>query len=80
MFENAECEIPLVEKALYERISDKYAFSQLCREHGIGTPKEYSDLSVIDIPCVAKPKKCFSTDGSALIPVIIHTDEDLRPF
>ncbi|MCQ8130089.1 hypothetical protein, partial [Methylomonas rivi] len=56
LFHDLSCEIPLVEKKLYEEISNKYSFGKTCEKHNIKTPRQY-DFSNITIPCVAKPKK-----------------------
>lgn len=72
--------VPLVNNDLYERISDKYSFSLLCKECRIDVPDEY--ISPIDVnkQFVAKPKKYFSRNGIALSPVLVLSPEDKDSF
>jgi predicted ATP-grasp superfamily ATP-dependent carboligase len=79
-FKNIGCEIPLVNTALYESISDKLAFSKICNSYGIRVPEEYADHASLNLPCVAKPKKYTAADGSTHSPVLIYTEEDLDRF
>lgn len=62
-FEKHGCEIPLVSKTIYELISDKKAFSELCKKSNIFVPEEYDDASKAKIPFVAKPKNYFNEQG-----------------
>ena len=59
-FESLNCSVPLVEKLLYEQISDKYSFSLLCKSEGFLIPAEYPQPKDITFPVVAKPKEYFS--------------------
>jgi predicted ATP-grasp superfamily ATP-dependent carboligase len=79
-FNEIRCEIPLVDRDLYEAISDKYSFGELCSRNGICTPKvlEFDEINIL--PVVAKPKKYFSTVGKALSPIIIHNSQELKSF
>lgn len=80
-FENLGCVIPLVNKELYELISDKKSFGLYCNKNGILTPKEFNINHRIDYPCVAKPKKYFSSiTDEILTPVIIHKEIDFEIF
>jgi len=80
IFYDFNCEIPLVEKNLYEKISDKYSFSRICEKHYIQTPKQYFFSNIV-MPCVAKPKEYRSkTSGKVLKPVIILNNNDLDIF
>jgi predicted ATP-grasp superfamily ATP-dependent carboligase len=74
--------IPLVEKDLYNEISDKLSFSILCKENGLKIPDEYSDPDKLSFPFAAKPKKYFSSDNTkkTLSPLIIDTREKLQLF
>jgi predicted ATP-grasp superfamily ATP-dependent carboligase len=74
------CEVPLVDRALYETISDKYLFGRVCEKNGIAVPKEYSGAGRTRLPCVAKPKKYFSGKGLVYEPVIIYTREEMEMF
>lgn len=75
------CEIPVAGKELYEAISDKICFRELCSRSGINVPKEliFEDISVL--PVVAKPKKYYSSrTGKALSPIIIEEPRELTLF
>jgi predicted ATP-grasp superfamily ATP-dependent carboligase len=59
-FEAINCVIPLIDKDLYEKLSDKYAFCRLCEQHAITIPKESPNMEELVVPFVAKPKTYFT--------------------
>ena len=72
-FEKLGCIIPLVEKKIYELISDKYSFGELCFKNEILLPKEIDLCKEIKFPIVAKPRKYLSNiNNEALYPIIIE--------
>ncbi|MDR0502466.1 MAG: ATP-grasp domain-containing protein [Treponema sp.] len=72
--------IPLCNKTLYEIVSDKYFFGNLCKENGIPVPAEYNE-NAVEFPCVIKPRKYFSGNGSvAESPEIIFSINDYNKF
>jgi predicted ATP-grasp superfamily ATP-dependent carboligase len=74
------CVIPLVEKKLYENISDKYKFRNLCNTFDIIIPAEY-DWEGVSLPCVAKPRAYYGKNTNRILkPVIIKTSNDLDDF
>jgi len=80
-FEKYGCEIPLVENKLYNLVSNKQSFGNICKINNILTPGEFSSLAKIKYPCVAKPKKYFSeTTGKILSPIIILNETALITF
>jgi len=80
-FKKLKCIIPLVHKDLYEQISNKYSFSRLCEQHDIQIPQEFSIEDKFIFPCVAKPKKYFSsTTGESLYPIIIKNKSEFNAF
>lgn len=79
-FEALGCIIPLVEKKLYETISDKYAFAALCAENGIFVPSDVDIDTGFEGKLVAKPKTYFSSDGKVYCPVFIDSPESLEAF
>jgi len=80
IFSGLGCTIPLIQKSLYEDISNKYSFGQICEKYGIKTPKEFSVLS-FDVPCVAKPKQyCGEVSKQILKPVLILTETQKENF
>lgn len=71
--------VPLVEKEVYEAVSDKFSFGELCRNYGIVVPSEipFDDVA---LPVVAKPKRyCFSSSVQHK-PLLIYTKEELEKF
>ena len=79
-FKKINCVFPTVSKKLYETISDKYSFSQLCKKYNINIPEEYTSINNINFPVVAKPKKYFAKDKNIYSPQIIYNKKDLKKF
>jgi hypothetical protein len=70
--------IGLCERKIYEKISDKYSFSDLCENKGIAIPKEYKELPQ-EVPFVIKPKSyAQSFDEVNEKPLLVKTQEDLE--
>lgn len=80
LFSEINVEIPIVDRDLYVKISDKESFGRLCQSYGIPVPGEYSSLESAVLPCVAKPKKYTSLNGGVYSPVLLHTSEDVEEF
>jgi len=72
--------IPLVNLNLYQKISDKEKFTQLCDDNNITTPSAYNSLNSNHLPIVAKPKKYQNTLGKALKPILIFDKKSLTDF
>jgi len=80
-FEDLNCTIPIVENYLYNKISDKYSFAELCIKNDILVPKEIKLDKNISFPYVAKPKQYYSIKtGRALSPVIISDQQEHNNF
>ena len=80
VFENMNCIVPLVNKKLYKKVSDKKSFGELCKKHLITTPREYTIENIV-IPCVAKPKTYVGDISKKILkPVIIKTEDELKQF
>lgn len=71
--------VPLVNKDLYEQISDKYSFGKLCLSAGIPVPEEYQSIPN-EFPFVAKPKNYASIQKRQLKPYLIYCEADLINF
>lgn len=71
--------VPLVSKELYEKISDKYSFGQLCLSYGIPVPDEQK-YRPETFPFVAKPRSYASIQKRQLKPYLIFTPKDLADF
>ena len=78
--EKEGCEIPLVGKDLYEKISDKYKFRNICIENGILVPDEYENVEFAKLPFVAKPKEYASKEGKSHKPMLVFEEEDRKSF
>ena len=72
--------IPLVGESIYQKISDKYAFRDLCDKSGLTVPKVYENTDVLVPPYVLKPRKYFSPDGAVQFKpqLILTQDQHLR--
>lgn len=71
--------VPLVDEALYTRLSDKAAFSALCSQHGIAVPAVYPTLPA-QAPFVAKPRCYLGSDGRSHKPQLIADAADRAAF
>jgi len=71
--------VPLVEKAIYEQVTNKAAFSAYCRKNGLQAPNRYTQMALKHIPFVAKPKKNI-TNGKTLYPYLIFNEEIFNYF
>jgi predicted ATP-grasp superfamily ATP-dependent carboligase len=72
--------LPLVDIALYEKISDKYSFGILCKNHNIQVPEEFQNEKIIRVPCVAKPIRYSSKSNKVYNPVLILNEYDKKTF
>ena len=79
-FKELHCELPLVDKSLYEMVSDKYAFGKVCFKSDITVPLHSDKIDDFVLPFVAKPKKYVSENGKIYSPEIIQTIEALEAF
>ncbi|WCO01140.1 hypothetical protein [Psychroserpens ponticola] len=73
--------VPLTDEKLYQEVSDKYSFCELCEKNDIRIPKEYRSIDEANIPFVAKPKQYF-IDGKITNekPVLIMNKGDYESF
>lgn len=71
LFGEINCSMPVVNRNLYEQISDKEPFSALCAENDILIPKEFKKYAEVLVPFVAKPKKYLAGDGKSYSPVLV---------
>lgn len=77
-FEENNITIPLVDKSLYETISDKYRYNSICKDHGLAVPEEI-DKSEPSFPLVAKPKQYFNGEGKVQSkPLFAYSQKDLE--
>lgn len=79
ILEEAGAIIPLCDKKLYQVISDKLSFSDLCRSYGIDIPEEMI-WDKVKIPFVAKPKRYEALEGTDLRPCLIMNEQWKKDF
>ena len=71
--------VPLVNKDLYELISNKYSFGEMCAQKGMKVPNEVAlSGEELNYPIVAKPI-CYSSIN-AISPVIINQQSEMLEF
>lgn len=73
-------QIPLVDLSLYERISDKIKFVDLCRSYCIEVPGTYEKIDRVSLPMVAKPRNYYTRKGYSPKPQILQSAEDVDQF
>lgn len=74
-FEHYNIYIPLVDKKLYEEISDKESFRNLCEKYSLPVTNRYENKDNIKYPCVLKPRKYGSSAGK---PKVIYNKSELN--
>lgn len=78
IFHKLRIKIPLIPPPLYDRLSDKSSFRDMCIEYGLPTTKVYSTLDSIEYPCVLKPHTYWSYSGKPI--VILNSGQIPRDF
>lgn len=76
-FKAGNIKIKLINKELYEKISDKFSFSEMCENNGIKVPYIYKNYNDIKYPIIAKPKSYFDYIGK---PKKISNKKDFENF
>lgn len=71
--------VPLVDEALYRRVSDKQAFSELCAARGIAVPAVF-DGPPDTLPFVAKPRHYLSASSGRVKPWLVTTPAERAQF
>ncbi|EED30712.1 conserved hypothetical protein [gamma proteobacterium NOR5-3] len=74
--------VPLVEKHLYELISDKKPFAEICRDMGQGVllPQDIEWGAPYLYPFVAKPIRYAGSEGGAERPIIFESEQQFIGF
>ncbi|QIK80345.1 hypothetical protein G7069_01245 [Lysobacter sp. HDW10] len=73
------CEIPLVRKELYLKLSEKRSATDLFEAEGFRVPKEIESTRLTP-PIVAKPKSNRSTNGVSNYPHLLLNGQELEKF
>lgn len=76
-FQARGADVPLVDRDIYARVTNKWSFRALCEGAGVGVPP-LVDPAAGRYPFVAKPRTNITADGQSLYPVLIYTDDDWR--
>jgi predicted ATP-grasp superfamily ATP-dependent carboligase len=71
--------VPLAQRPIYETVSDKFAFGELCRAHGIDVPQELPTAPAT-FPYVAKPRTYASARLAQIKPYLIYSSEQHQRF
>lgn len=71
--------VPLVDEALYERISDKQSFSEMCVASGIPVPAVFDEVPT-HLPFVAKPRRYLAASNAQIKPQLIFTAAERSAF
>lgn len=71
--------VPLVDEALYLRISDKQAFAEMCAARGIPVPMTFEGLPQ-QLPFVAKPRHYLAAASGQVKPYLIFTPDERERF
>jgi predicted ATP-grasp superfamily ATP-dependent carboligase len=69
----------LVHADIYELVSDKIRFNDLCKQYEIQVPFEYESIPEIT-PFVIKPKTYFGSDNTISTPYIVFDKADLPEY
>lgn len=69
--------IPLVDKKLYELVSDKLPFAEMCRNNNFNVPHIYENFNDIKFPVILKPTSYFKYIGK---PKKINNYKELNAF
>jgi hypothetical protein len=72
-------EFGLCEKQVYERISDKESFGELCKAKSINVPTEFLK-GKSNYPIVIKPKTYINKNKEIYTPEIIHNEKELNLY
>lgn len=72
--------VPLVNKLLYSKISDKRSFWNMCKNTGLKVPSLISIDNNFVSPYVAKPVKYISSTGVRLAPIIVMSNSEHLNF
>jgi hypothetical protein len=78
--EDQGCQIPLVDEAIYSRLTNKREAASFFANAGISVPAEISGRAALSPPIVAKPLANVSSKGTSLYPALLLTKDDVHRF
>ena len=79
LFTKHNITLPLVNRELYQSISDKRSFWNICRDHNLLVPALY-DVNHVQFPLVAKPITYYSKKGICYSPIIVDNKDSFDEF
>lgn len=62
--------VPLVDKNIYENISDKYKFGVICKNYGLNTPLNLKKNEITKFPVVIKSRNYLNSKNKIISPII----------
>jgi len=74
------CEIPLVDASIYDRLTGKRSSTDFFAAAGFSVPREWRDFESMLLPAVAKPLRNASRAGQSLYPRLLETPAQLEAF
>lgn len=78
--ESMDCEVPLVDASIYDRLTGKRSSTDFFASAGISVPHEWKDPAAASLPAVAKPLRNVSREGQSLYPILLEAPEQLAAF
>ena len=78
--EQLDCEIPLVNTAVYDLLTNKRSAAALFASAGVQIPAEVPTLDRMRLPLVAKPLRNVVPGGGTQYPVLLRTAADADRF
>lgn len=78
--ESMDCEIPLVDALIYDRLTGKRTSTDFFASAGFPVPQEWQGIQAISPPVIAKPFRNLSRDGQSLYPWLLETRAQLEAF
>lgn len=78
--ERMNCEVPLVEAPIYNRLTGKRASTDFFAAAGFSVPHEWQQPDATRLPTIAKPLHNVSREGRSLYPRFLATSAQLEAF
>jgi hypothetical protein len=78
--EGMNCEVPLVDASIYDRLTGKRTSTDFFAAAGFSIPREWREPEARRLPAVAKPLHNVSRDGQSLYPCLLQIPAQLEAF
>jgi len=73
-------EFGLHKRDVYELLSNKHSFGELCRVNSINIPSQILKDDATNFPLVVKPKTYFNKQNEVFAPEVVHNKEELDSY